>query len=89
MNSRMLFIVLFIFTSSVLVPLTFAQEPTKRSTSINFEDDVIEGINRKSLDSVSQISENNKNKKGHLYKKRATFIDRDQLLIRSIAGTQE
>ncbi len=86
MNSRMLFTLTLI--ANLMMSSAFAQEPSKRSTSINFEDDVIEGINRKSLDSVSQISENNKNKKSHLYKKRATFIDRDQSLIQSMAGTQ-
>lgn len=56
----------------------------KRSTSINFEDEMIEGINRKSLDSVNQISERDGRGKQHLYKKRAGFSDRDQLLTQEL-----
>ena len=90
MNSRKLFTLIFTLGFLVLAGITtaLAAEGNKRSKSINFEDDVIEGINRKSLDSVAQISENDAHKKAHLYKKRATFIDRDQALVRSIAGTR-
>jgi hypothetical protein len=56
----------------------------KRSTSINFEDEMIEGINRKPLDSVNQISERNKKGKQHLYLKRAGFADRDQVLTKEL-----
>jgi len=56
----------------------------KRSTNINFEDEVVEGINRKPLDSVNQISERDKNGKSHLYRKRAGFSDRDQLLTQEL-----
>jgi hypothetical protein len=56
-------------------------EPGKRSTAINFEDEVVEGINRKPLDSVNQISERDGKGRQHLYKKRAGFIDRDQALL--------
>lgn len=63
-----------------------AQDLGKRSKALNFEDDVIEGINRKPLDSVNQISENNKRKREHLYRKRSNFSDRDRFLIQTIAG---
>ena len=56
----------------------------KRSTSINFEDEMIEGINRKPLDSVNQISERDGKHKQHLYRKRAGFSDRDQLLTQEL-----
>lgn len=56
----------------------------KRSTSINFEDEMIEGINRKPLDSVNQLSESNRKGKQHLYHKRAGFSDRDQLLTNEL-----
>jgi hypothetical protein len=74
---KILFILTFIFTSS----LSFAQDDTKRSTSINFEDEVVEGINRKPLDSFNQLSEQNGRGKNHLYHKRAGFQDRDEILL--------
>lgn len=46
----------------------------KRGKVIDFEDEVVEGLNRRPLDSLSQISERDKRrKKAHLYRKRAGF----------------
>ena len=56
----------------------------KRSTSINFEDEMIEGINRKPLDSVNQISERDGRGKKHLYRKRAGFSDREKALTQEL-----
>lgn len=61
-----------------------ANAQSKRSTVLNFEDEMVEGINRKPLDSVNQISERDKKKRGHLYKKRAGFADRDQLMMNEL-----
>ena len=47
----------------------------------NFEDELVEGINRKPLDAFNQISERNKKAKNHLYKKRSGFTDRDETLL--------
>jgi hypothetical protein len=55
---------------------------TKRSKSINFEDELVEGINRKPLDHFNQISEINGSTTDHLYKKRKTFRDRTKILNR-------
>src|SRR5947209_783004 len=45
-----------------------------RQKVIDFEDEVVEGMNKRPLDSVSQISERDKNRhKPHLYRKRASF----------------
>ena len=60
---------------------TALAQDNKRSTSINFEDEVVEGINRKPLDSFNQISEQNDRRKNHLYRKRAGFQDRDSSLL--------
>jgi hypothetical protein len=59
----------------------FSQDGNKRSKSINFEDEVVEGINRKPLDSFNQLSEQNGRGKNHLYRKRAGFADRDEMLL--------
>lgn len=74
--------ILIIFSMMLIPALSEAQ--SKRSTTLNFEDEMVEGINRKPLDSVNQISERNKNKKNHLYKKRAGFADRDQILMNEL-----
>jgi hypothetical protein len=55
---------------------------SKRSKSINFEDELVEGINRKPLDQFNQISEINGSGTQHLYRKRKTFRDRTQILKR-------
>lgn len=53
---------------------SFAHAKDKRSKVIDFEDEVVEGMNRKPLDSLSQISERDKKrKKPHLYRKRVGF----------------
>ena len=72
-----LFILALLFATS----LSYGQEDTKRSKSINFEDEVVEGINRKPLDSFNQLSEQNGRGKNHLYHKRAGFQDRDETLL--------
>ena len=46
----------------------------KRSKVIDFEDEVVEGLNKRPLDSLSQISERDRKKhKPHLYRKRGGF----------------
>jgi hypothetical protein len=45
-----------------------------RQKVIDFDDEVVEGMNKRPLDSLSQISEREKRRrKLHLYKKRASF----------------
>lgn len=66
---------MFLFSFS-----SFSSE-NKRSKSINFEDELVEGINRKSLDSVNQLSELEANRRKHLYRKRSGFVDRDRLVM--------
>jgi hypothetical protein len=70
------------FFTLILILLSMnAEAQTKRTTTMNFEDDVIEGINRKNLDSVNQISERDKKNQSHLYRKRAGFSDLDTGLL--------
>lgn len=50
-----------------------AKESTRQRV-IDFEDEVVEGLNKRPLDSLNQISERNRRKqKPHLYRKRAGF----------------
>ena len=76
---KRLLLILILATS--MNSLAYAQESSKRSKNINFEDELIEGINRKPLDAFNQISEQNKRRKSHLYRKRAGFTDRDESLL--------
>lgn len=46
----------------------------QRQKVIDFEDEVVEGMNKRPLDSLSQISERDrKRRKTHLYRKRGGF----------------
>lgn len=50
--------------------------PSTRSRAIDFEDELVEGMNKKPLDSVSQLGQRDKRrKKPHLYRKRSGFRD--------------
>ena len=56
------------------LPAFAAKETEKRQKVIDFEDELVEGLNRRPLDSLSQISERDKKRrKPHLYRKRASF----------------
>jgi predicted HicB family RNase H-like nuclease len=51
-----------------------AGEKAKGQKVIDFEDEVVEGLNKRPFDSLSQISERNKKRhKPHLYRKRVGF----------------
>ena len=65
--------VLLILAALLMAPTAgFGKE--KRSKVIDFEDDVVEGMNKRPLDSLSQISERDKKRrKPHLYRKRVGF----------------
>lgn len=68
--------VFLILTSPTLVFGKTESGPgaSKRGRVIDFEDEVVEGLNRRPLDSLSQISERDKKrKKVHLYRKRGGF----------------
>jgi hypothetical protein len=62
----------FISSCLLLSLVCFGNE--KRSKVIDFEDEVVEGLNKRPWDSVSQLSEKDrKRKKIHLYRKRGGF----------------
>ncbi|HLE01440.1 MAG TPA: hypothetical protein VJB59_14350 [Bdellovibrionota bacterium] len=63
----------FIFPSLSAIPPSLAGEP-KRQKVIDFEDEVVEGMNKRPLDSLSHLSEAEKRRrKHHLYRKRGGF----------------
>lgn len=72
---------LTIFLIIILLSSTSYSADSKYSKSINFEDELVEGINRKSLDSANYLSENDPNRRKHLYSKRSGFVDRDRIIM--------
>lgn len=76
---RTFFLIASLGTLLSLVPLDAdaqgdTREKVKSQKVIDFEDEVVEGLNKRPLDSLSQISERNRKRhKPHLYLKRAGF----------------
>jgi hypothetical protein len=71
-----------ILSLMVLASASFAQaegqklDGPKPSTKLNFEDGMVEGMNKRPLDAFHQLSEADKSGRlPHLYKKRANFAD--------------
>jgi hypothetical protein len=63
---------LAVFLALQLAPDLLAAD--KRGKVIDFEDEVVEGVNKQPLDSLSQISEaERRRRKPHLYRKRGGF----------------
>jgi len=59
-----------------------------RSTKIDFDDTLVEGVNKQPLDSLSQISEDGDSKKYRLYRKRAGFRDLHDNLMDELRNMQ-
>ena len=64
-------------------PTQSTQPTSERKTSIKFEDEVVEGMNKNPLDSVEQISQQDSEGQ-HLYRKRKSFKDQTPTLIREM-----
>jgi hypothetical protein len=60
------------------------------SQSLSFEDELVEGMNKKPWDSLSQISEkNSKNNGAHIYWKRSHFQPEAQGTLRELRYVQQ
>ena len=86
---------LVLITFSLLIALTSQEAfaaPNAQSKSqkvIDFEDETIEGLNKRPLDSLSQISEKDKRRrKPHLYRKRTSFRTETGETLRVMRYTQ-
>jgi hypothetical protein len=82
MKSIQIITLFFTHAIAIFTLSTSHASETKRSKNINFEDELVEGINRKPLDQFNQISEINGSSSEHLYRKRKTFRDRNKILKR-------
>ena len=61
----------------------------KRGKVIDFDDEVVEGVNKQPLDSLSQVSEADKRRrKPHLYRKRGGFRTETAETLRVLRYTQ-
>jgi hypothetical protein len=76
---------LFLVTVLVYFEATSFSKDKSRSKSIDFEGDVVEGMNKRPLDSLSQISESDRRKKRpHLYHKRTHFRPENTQKLREL-----
>jgi hypothetical protein len=63
----------------------FAKESGKRGKVIDFEDEVVEGMNKRPLDSLSTLGDGGrKRRKPHLYRKRVGFRSETQETLRAL-----
>jgi hypothetical protein len=80
-----------IFKSGLLILVACASlelAADGRRKKIDFEDQLVEGVNRQPLDSLSQLSEDRASKKYRLYRKRAGFRDLHDGLVDELRNLQ-
>ncbi len=71
-----------VWLAALLAATSSAAAQAKREKQIDFEDALVEGVNQRPLDSLSQIGDSRgKRKKHHLYRKRAGFRAETQELL--------
>ena len=73
-----------LFVMLFLTAIAFSASPTEKlETSIDFEGDTVEGMNRMPLDSLNDFSEaEGWGNRGHLYRRNKKFNDETQELAR-------
>jgi hypothetical protein len=72
----------------VLTTGGFAKEGGKRTRVIDFEDEVVEGMNKRPLDSLNTLGDSGKKRrKPHLYRKRVGFRTETQETLRALRYT--
>jgi hypothetical protein len=83
-NLPRLFIFLLCFSTLGISPATVYAEKSRQKV-IDFDGDVVEGVNKKPLDSLTQVSEKEKRRrKIHLYHKRRGFRTETQEVLREM-----
>jgi hypothetical protein len=71
-----------VWLAALLAAIPSAAAQVKREKQIDFEDTLVEGVNQRPLDSLSQIGDSRgKRRKHHLYRKRAGFRAETQELL--------
>lgn len=85
------FLATVLIATALAIPLPShgADQAKQLQKVIDFEGDVVEGMNKRSFESASQISEREKRKrKSHLYRKRAGFRGETSETIREMRNLQ-
>ncbi len=76
---------LILFVSAIQMLFASTAWAGERTKSIDFDDEVVEGVNKKAYDSLSQVSENGRDRnKSHLYRKRGEFRPETEETLREI-----
>lgn len=78
---KTLFIALAVFFSATAMA-------DSRKTKIDFEDALVEGVNKQPLDSLSQLSDEQNARKYRLYRKRGGFRDLHDALLLEMRNSQ-
>lgn len=83
---KYILLALFISTTSFGAKLPNDARPSKK---LDFEDGVVEGLNKRPLDSFQQLSEADRNRKlPHLYKKRTSFREETAVTLKHARYSQ-
>lgn len=56
----------------------------KREKVIAFDDDLVEGMNKRPLDSLQQLGSANKNRRSHLYRKRGSYPTETKITLQEM-----
>ncbi len=67
-------ILTFLITTALLMPAQASTQESESKRSLDFDDSLVEGMNRKPLDSVSHLGSNSKQRRSHLYELREDFL---------------
>jgi hypothetical protein len=86
-NAQLLVILLSLMSTAALAE--GGRGAPKPGTKLDFEDGVVEGMNKRPLDAFHQMSESDKGSKiPHLYKKRTDFVDETTETLKQVRYTQ-
>ena len=86
---RNLTLMLTVLTLLLASPFAAAEAKKERQKVIDFEEELVEGMNKRPLDSLASLSEKNKRKKKpHLYRKRAGFRPETSETVRELRYIQ-
>lgn len=79
---------LFILLGFLVLSLTVLGEDGKRKRSLNFDGDIVEGMNRQPLDSLTSLKEDDGDRsKNHIYRRKKKFKKENRELAREIVET--
>jgi len=90
-QSKPALLLLAIVALALFAPLTAFSKAgiPGRQKVIDFEDEIVEGLNKRPLDSLNQVSDNGKKKrKPHLYRKRVGFRSETTETLRDLRYSQ-